>query len=304
LFPEAPTNSLPVAQPSSARRASASLLVSATLFAAMAMLARLVSRSIPGPQVALVRFAIGVLAVLGAWTIFRVELRPHRWRWLIARGLFGGTSVLLYFTCIERLGVGRATLLNYTSPVWSLLFGWILLKERPRSHAVPALVLTLVGIVLIVGSGGGGWRVSGWDLVAELSAVFAGIAVTAIRAARRAGDDGTPAESYWSVFASFTLLGAVATMPPALPPFGHWVAPSAQEWLLLLFVGVTGVWAQLIMTRALKHVTATAMGIIHQVTVVLTVLGGLIFFGEMLTLRSAIGSAITVVGVLWVVYSE
>jgi drug/metabolite transporter (DMT)-like permease len=58
------------------------------------------------------------------------------------------------------------------------------------------------------------------------------------------------------------------------------------------------------MTRALKHVTATAMGIIHQVTVVLTVLGGLIFFGEMLTLRSAIGSAITVVGVLWVVYSE
>jgi drug/metabolite transporter (DMT)-like permease len=212
--------------------------------------------------------------------------------------------VLLYFTCIERLGVGRATLLNYTSPVWSLLFGWILLKERPRSHAVPALLLTLIGVVLIVGSGGGGWRVSGWDLVAELSAVFAGIAVTAIRAARRAGDDGTPAESYWSVFASFTLLGAVATMPPALPPFGHWVAPSAQEWLLLLFVGVTGVWAQLIMTRALKHVTATAMGIIHQVTVVLTVLGGLIFFGEMLTLRSAIGSAITVVGVLWVVYSE
>jgi drug/metabolite transporter (DMT)-like permease len=34
------------------------------------------------------------------------------------------------------------------------------------------------------------------------------------------------------------------------------------------------------------------------------VLGGLIFFGEMLTLRSAVGSAITVIGVLWVVYSE
>jgi drug/metabolite transporter (DMT)-like permease len=46
------------------------------------------------------------------------------------------------------------------------------------------------------------------------------------------------------------------------------------------------------------------MGIIHQVTVVLSVLGGLIFFDEALTLRSAIGSAITVAGVLWVVYSE
>jgi drug/metabolite transporter (DMT)-like permease len=280
------------------------LLVSATLFAAMAMLARLVSRGIPGPQVALVRFSIGVAAVLGAWAIFRVELRPHRWRWLIARGLFGGTSVLLYFSCIEHLGVGRATLLNFTSPVWSLLFGWMLLKERPRRHAIPALLLTLAGVVLIVGSGGGARPVSGWDLLGELSAVCAGMAVTAIRAARRAGYDGTPAESYWSVFASFTLLGVVATLPPVLPPFGHWVVPSAREWLLLLFVGATGVWAQLIMTRALQHVTATAMGIILQITVVLTVLGGLIFFGETLTLRSAIGSAITMAGVLWVVYSE
>ena len=268
------------------------------------MLARLVSRGIPGPQVALVRFAIGVLVVLGAWTIFRVELRPHRWRWLIARGLFGGTSVLLYFTCIEHLGVGRATLLNYTSPVWSLLFGWALLKERPRQHAVPALVLTLIGVGLIVGSAGGGWRVSGWDVLGELSAVSAGMAVTAIRAARRSGYDDTPAESHWSVFASFTSLGVVATLPPVLPPFGHWIAPSVREWLLLLCVALTSVWAQLIMTRALKHVTATAMGIIHQVTVVLTVLGGLVFFGETMSLRSAVGSAITVAGVLWVVYSE
>src|SRR5271157_3110896 len=56
LFPEATTDLPSAAEPSSARRASASLLVSATLFAIMAMLARLVSRSIPGPQVALVRF--------------------------------------------------------------------------------------------------------------------------------------------------------------------------------------------------------------------------------------------------------
>ena len=269
----------------------------------MAMLARLVSRGIPGPQVALVRFCVGVVAVAGAWAIFRVELRPRRWRWLFARGLFGGTSVLLYFSCIEHLGVGRATLLNYTSPVWSLLFGWILLKERPRRHAAPALLLTLAGVVLIVGSGGVR-PVSGWDLLGELSALSAGMAVTAIRAARRTGNDGTPAESHWSVFASFTLLGVVATLPPVVPPLGHWVAPSARQWLLLLGVAATSVWAQLIMTRALKHVTATAMGIIHQVTVVLTVLGGILFFGEVMTLRSAIGSAITVVGVLWVVYSE
>jgi len=188
--------------------------------------------------------------------------------------------------------------------VWSSLFGWILLKERPRRHAIPALLLTLAGVVLIVDSGASGRAVSVWDLLGELSAVSAGMAVTAIRAARRIGDDGTPAESHWSVFASFTTLGVLATLPPVVPPFGHWIAPTAREWLLLLCMAATSVWAQLIMTRALKHVTATAMGIIHQVTVVLTVLGGILFFGETMTIRSAVGSAITVVGVLWVVYSE
>jgi drug/metabolite transporter (DMT)-like permease len=270
----------------------------------MALLARLVARSIPGPQVALVRFVIGVVVVLGAWLIFRVELRPRRWGWLFARGLFGGVAVLCYFACIEHLGAGRATLLNYTSPVWSLLFSWILLKERPRRHAFPALLLTLVGVVLIVGSGRTSWRVSGWDLVAVLSAVLSGMAVTSIRATRRRSEDGTPVESSWSVFASFTLLGMLATLPPVVPPLGHWVAPSAHEWLLLFCVGMTSVGAQLVMTRALKHVTATAMGIILQLTVVLTVLGGILFFDETMSMRSAIGSMITVAGVLWVVYLE
>ena len=58
--------------------------------------------------------------VLGFLAIFRANLRPRRWGWVISRGVFGGIAVLLYFTCIEKIGVGIATLLNYTAPVWSM----------------------------------------------------------------------------------------------------------------------------------------------------------------------------------------
>ena len=39
---------------------------------------------------------------------------------LLYRGVFGGVAVLLYFLAIEHMPVGMATLLNYSSPIWSV----------------------------------------------------------------------------------------------------------------------------------------------------------------------------------------
>lgn len=284
--------------PADARRAALTLVASSGLFGMMAIGARLASARIPGPQIALVRFLTGIAALLLAVAIGRAQLRPRRWGWLLARGLFGGTAVYLYFSCIEHVGVGVATLLNYTAPVWSLLFGWWLLGERPRRAVVGALVLTLVGVVFVVGGKvarfEGGW----WTLAGALSAVASGVAVTSIRAVRRGGT-----ESAWTVFASFTVLGAVATLPGVTGPLGRWVAPTAAEWLLLLAVGGFSIVAQLLMTGALEHVTAVASGIIHQLVVVITMTAGLLLFGETLSAWSLVGSALTMAGVVWTVLS-
>jgi len=182
-------------------------LASACLFAVMAMVARLLSRTIPGPQVALVRFATGAIVTALAFALFRVELRPRRWGWLVSRGLFGGAAVLLYFSCIEKIGVGIATLLNYTAPVWSLMFAWFFLRERPRRHAFVALTLTLVGVALVTSGRAHRWHLGTWEIVGVLSAVLSGMAITSIRATRMQNSDGTPSENSWTVFASFTTFG-------------------------------------------------------------------------------------------------
>src|SRR4051794_9680458 len=131
----------------------------------MAVSARSIAGRVPGAQIALVRFAVGILAVAGARALGHADLRPRRWGWLVARGLFGGLAVVSYFGCIQHVGVGVATLLNYTAPVWSLLFSWALLGERPRRNAVAALVLTLAGVVLVAGRSGslaaGFWQGAG-----------------------------------------------------------------------------------------------------------------------------------------------
>jgi drug/metabolite transporter (DMT)-like permease len=275
------------------------LVVSSALFAVMAVLAKLAARRIPGPQTALVRFATGVAVTAALWAARRVQIRPRRWRWLLARGLFGGTAVLAYFACIQRVPVGEATLLNQTQPIYTLLFAWALIGERPGTVALLALPLTLGGVALIVGVSAADLRAGGaWGAgLGVLSAVASGVAVTSVRAARRKVAEGPPAETAWSVFASFTGLGLLVTIPSVLPPLGHWVAPTAGEWALLLGVGATSVGGQVIMTEALQHLGGASAGVISQLTAVLTIAAGVFFLGEPLTAGFTAGAALTLAGV-------
>src|ERR1039457_3823571 len=101
-----------------------------------------------------------------------------------------------------------------------------------------------------------------------------------------------------------TVLGLLVTLPTALPPLGAWAARTPREWLLLVVCGFLGVAAQLLMTSAFGTLTAVGMGIVQQTTVVLAMVGGLLFFGEPISPRGALGSIITVAGVVWSVLVE
>ena len=286
-----------------ARRAAWRLLLSSALFALMAAGAKRATHRLPGAEVALVRFGAGIVATAVAVVAGRAVLRPRRWGWLLSRGLFGGASVVLYFASIQRVPVGVATLLNQTQPVFTMLCSWLLLREVPRRHALAALAFTLAGVSVIVGMRHLTFHGSLGEVLGVLSAIGSGIAVTSIRAARRERDDGVPPETTWSVFFSFTFLGALVTLPNVLSPFGAWVPPSPGEWALLAGVAGTSVGAQLIMTQALRHLTGVQSGIIAQLTVPMAVALGIVFLGETLTPTFLFGAALTLSGVMLTILS-
>jgi len=298
----------PAPDPALARRAALMLLISSALFALMAAGAKLATRRLPGPEVALVRFVVGIAATGLAVAAGVARIRPRRWGWLAARGTFGGVAVVSYFASIQSVPVGVATLLNQTQPIYTMMFSWLLLHERPRRGALAALVFGLAGVTVIVNGGLGpgpnhfslhdALRAGRGELLGVLSAVASGVAVTSVRAARRDTGDGTPAETAWTVFFSFTLLGALVTLPTALPPFGRYVPPTGSEWGLLVGVGLVSTIAQVIMSAALRHLTGVQSGIIAQLTVPLTVMLGIAFLGESLSASFLMGAALTVTGVL------
>jgi drug/metabolite transporter (DMT)-like permease len=264
------------------------LVVSSLIFGLMAFAAKRATARLPGPEVAFVRFVIGLGAV-GVAALTGVRLRPVNWWGLFLRGLFGGLAVLLYFIAISKLPVGTATLLNYTAPVFTAVFAALFLGERVSLTTGAALLLTFAGVVLVLrGHAAPGYIGLGrWEACGMASALLSGAAVTTIRAVRKT--DGS-----WEIFAAFCLVGVLATAPMALR---GWVTPTPVDWLLLGAVGATSVLAQVLFIYSLRYVTAATSGVISQLTPVSALLLGVAILGEPLSLVSLLGSGVTLAGV-------
>lgn len=269
------------------------LLLAALCFSAMAFAAKLAARTLPGDQIACVRFALMLTPFLHP-ELARRAARFQRLDLLAYRGLFGGVAVLLYFLAIEKIPVSLATLLNSTSPVWAVLCAALFLGERTRLAVVAPFVLALAGMVLASGAltrPEAGFRIGVWESVALLSSILAGAAVAAIRAARRC-------EGSWSIYGSFSLCGLAVAAPFALV---GWRWPGGREWALLLVVGGASVAAQLLMTHAYRWVTNLQAGVILQLNVVVTMALGVLLLGERLEPSQLVGAFLALGGVLGVI---
>ncbi len=271
------------------------MLASATMFGAMAFAAKVASARLSGPQVAMIRFTVGLAPVILIPRFRRLAMKFERLDLLLYRGFFGGLAVLLYFLAIAHTSVGIATLLNYTAPIYSGVFSMLLIGEKLSAKVLIPMPIALLGVFLVVHSHAAPGDILGfgpWELVGACSAIASGAAVTAMRAARRS-------ENSWSVYASFCLLGFLVTAPLGI---ATWKTPKAEEWLPLLACSLFAMGAQLLMTFSLRWVDAMTVGVISQLAVLVAMALGATLLHEMITPMAAIGAVLTISGVVGVMY--
>jgi drug/metabolite transporter (DMT)-like permease len=276
-------------------RALVLMVGSAVLFGFMAFAAKLASERLTGSQVAMLRFATGLTPALLIPRYRRSAFTFRRWDLLLYRGFFGGLAVLCYFIAIEHINVGVATLLNYTAPLFSGIFSIVFLREHISPKVLIPMPVALAGVFLVVQANARPGDVLGfgtWELVGLASALFSGAAVTAMRAARQG-------ENSWAVYASFCLLGTLLTAPLAIATWKH---PTVAEWAALAATSLFAIGAQLLLTFSLRWVDAMTVGVISQLAVVVAMLLGVSLLHERLSALAVIGAAVTIGGVVGVVY--
>ena len=266
------------------------MTVAATLFGAMAFTAKIASERISGTEVAMIRMMVGLLPCIFIARYRRAAIDFHRFDLLLYRGIFGGIAVMLYFLAIEHTTAGIATLLQYTSPVWSGLFSMLFIGERFSPRVVLPLIVAFAGIILVLHADALGFGI--WEIAGLCGGAASGAAVTAMRAARRA-------ENSWSVYASFCFFGMLVNAPLAIH---SWKTPAGSEWIAIGATSLFAMGAQLLLTFSLRWVDAMTVGVISQLAVLISMALGALFLAEQMTVLTGVGAALTILGVVGVTY--
>ncbi len=162
--------------------------------------------------------------------------RRDLWQCL-ALGVFGfAASNFCYYLAIQRTNVATAIILQYTAPMWVLLYLVARGVQRATLRRVCSVVLALIGIALVIGLfGSGGFRMDTLGVIAAQAAAFSFAYYNVAASALLQRYDR------WRVLL-FALLGAAVFWLFVNPPWTVLAAHYTRaQWLFLLVFAVTSV---------------------------------------------------------------
>ncbi|NUT56311.1 MAG: EamA family transporter [Thermoleophilia bacterium] len=226
--------------------------------------------------------------------------------YLVVFGIAGVALVQwLYFVSIGRLPIGIALLIEYNAPVLIAIWAWAVFKEAIRRRIWAALVLAVLGLSIVV-EVWSGVTLDGLGVAAALAAavVYAVYVLMAERAVRRR--DPASLTAYGFLFAG---LFWAAVQPlwrfPAgrldddVSLLGHLERFSLPVWLLLAYVIVAGTMVTfLLVAAALRHISATRVGIVAMLEPVAASAVAFVWLGESFGTAQLVGGAIVLVAIL------
>ena len=274
-----------------ARSDLVSLMLSALLFSVMGLLAKMAGRRLPSQEIVMVRSAIALAICVGM--LARAGVRPwgRRKGLLVLRGLLGFGALSCFFYSVVHLPLAEATVIQYTSPIFTAMLAAVLLGEKASWRVIGALACGLAGVALIARPGFLFGTASPYAprlvAIAFLGALLAAGAYVAVR--KLAEGDG---EHELVIVFYFALVSVPASIPP-MAPVALW--PDLREWGLLLGVGVSAQLAQVYLTRGLSHVPAASATVVLYLQIVFAAVLGAVVLAE-IPEPWTVGGAVLILG--------
>ena len=211
----------------------------------------------------------------------------------------------LYFVSIGRLPIGIALLIEYIAPILIALWAWAVFKEPIRRRIWVALVLAVLGLAVVV-EVWSGLTLDGLGVTAALSAAVAyAIYVLMAEHAVKLRDPAS-LTAYGFLFAALFWAAVqpiwrfpTGRLDDSVSLLGHLERFSLPVWLLLLYVVVAGTMITfLLVAAALRHISATRVGIVAMLEPVAASVVAFLWLGESFGAAQLIGGAIVLTAIL------
>ena len=108
-------------------------------------------RHLPTLQLVFLRSALSLVVTAGYLVYRRLPVLGTNRRWMLIRGIAGVLSLSAFFHTVRHMPLASATVIQYTSPVFTLLLAGPVLGQTTRPLQWALLAFAFVGVVLIKG---------------------------------------------------------------------------------------------------------------------------------------------------------
>jgi drug/metabolite transporter, DME family len=233
------------------------------------------------------------LVLLRGWKRLRLPAADLGRMFLL--GVLGvAASNYLYYLAIQRTNVATAIILQYTAPVWVLLYTVARGLQKPTLQRVAAVGLAVTGIALVIGTfGSGGFRLDAIGVMAALVAAFS-FAFYNI-----GGHSVLARYDRWTVLL-YVILSAslfwIIVNPPWKIVAAHY---SGGQWLFLLVFSLLSVLAPFSFYFAgLQHLEPTRAIVVSCLEPVFSIVIAALALGELLRPLQTAGIVLVLVAIV------
>jgi drug/metabolite transporter (DMT)-like permease len=249
------------------------MLLASFGFACMGVCVKFAALRFSAAEIVFYRSVISLCLMFGLVRAQNVAIRTPYWRLQFFRGGSGFASLLLYFYAISMLPLATAVTLNYTSPLFLVVFLAGFGGVRLPRLAVAVLLAGFLGVALLLRPT---LAAEQWvaGLIGLASGILAGLAYFNVRALGQLGEPEVRTVFYFSLLSS---AGAALWMA-----FFDFHRVDFNGGLLLLGVGAFATIAQLAMTRSYKQGNAMLSASLAYSAVIFASVFGAFFWNETL----------------------
>ncbi len=265
------------------------MLSASTCFVTMSTLVKAMGDSLPLAELMFLRSLLAIPFLLAALVKRGKPLIARAWNILLLRTFFGTVAMFCFYYALTHMPLADCVFLGRTQPLLLALAAPFIVGERAPKEAWVAIFCGLAGSLIIMRPGLA-WSGAAW--VALLAAATAAIAHLLVRRLRRTDDPGV-------IVFNFTALLAIAS---GLLCSQSFQVPTERQWGLIAGISLLASSGQYLLTMAYGYDKAPAIAASSYASVVLSVIYGYFFWGEVPAPSTWIGGVCIVSGGIWLVY--
>ncbi len=209
----------------------------------------------------------------------------------IYRVVTNSIAILLFFYGLSISPLSLATVLNFTAPIFTVIFAIIFLKEKLTTHRLISLVLGFIGVMCV--------------LRPDLSLNLGGILILFSSLAWASSLIFIKKLTKTDSAVTISLYAGVGMMPATFAAaYPYLEEINVVQFLFILFIALSGTTAQTLLNSALKRGDLSFLLPLDFLRLIWSVLLGVALFGESTSVFLWLGGMFILVASTLIVTSE